>query len=77
MNVNEVDRETLAAIFASRVSLAKRTEDEAAADARVEHQKTVKWIASPAKGEKSFLWFCDEFDLDPGAVRKAVAERRK
>ncbi len=77
MNLNEVDRETLAAIFASRVSLAKRTEDEAAADARVEHQKTVKWIASPAKAEKSFLWFCDEFDLDAGAVRKAIVEKRK
>lgn len=77
MNVNEVDRETLAAIFASRVSLAKRTEDEAAADARVEHQKTVKWIASPSKAEKSFLWFCDSFDLDAGAVRRAIAERKK
>lgn len=77
MNLNEVDRETLAAIFASRVGLAKRTEDEAAEDARVEHRKTVKWIASPSKAEKSFLWFCDEFDLDPGAVRKAIAERRK
>ena len=77
MNVNEVDRETLAAIFASRVSLVKRTEDEAAADARLEHQKTVAWIASPSKAEKSFLWFADEFDLDPAAVRKAIQERRK
>lgn len=76
MNVNEVDRETLAAIFASRVSLAKRTEDEAAQDARIEHQKTIAWIASPSKKEKSFLWFCDEFDLDAGAVRKAIAEKK-
>ena len=73
----EVDRETLAAIFASRVSLAKRTEDQAAADARLEHKKTVAWIASPSRKEKSFLWFADEFDLDPGAVRKAIQERRK
>lgn len=76
MNLNEVDRETLAAVFASRVSLAKRTEDEAAADACIEHQRTVKWIASPAKAEKSFLWFCDEFELEPDAVRRAIAERR-
>jgi len=76
LNVNEVDRETLAAIFASRVSLAKRTEDEAAQDARIEHQKTIAWIASPSKKEKSFLWFCDEFDLDAGAVRKAIAEKK-
>ena len=77
MNVNEVDRETLASIFASRVSLAKRTEDEAAKDARIEHQRTLKWVASPATKEGSFLWFVDEFDLDAGAVRKAIAERRK
>ena len=77
MNVNEVDRETLAAIFASRVSLAKRTEDEAAEDARAEHVKTMKWIASPSKAEKSFNWFCDEFELEASAVRKAIAERRK
>ena len=76
MNVNEVDRETLAAIFASRVSLAKRTEDEAAEDARAEHVKTMKWIASPAKAEKSFLWFCDEFELDAGAVRRAIREKK-
>lgn len=72
MNDNAIDRETLAAIFASRVGLAKRSEDEAAADARVEHQKTVKWIASNSRAEKSFLWFCDEFDLDGGAVRRAI-----
>lgn len=77
VNPNEVDRETLASIFASRVSLAKRTEDEAAADAREEHRKTVKWVASPSKKEGSFLWFTDEFDLDAGAVRRAIQERRK
>ena len=77
MNINEVDRETLAAIFASRVSLAKRTEDEAAADAREEHRKTLAWIASPSKKEKSFLWFCDEFELEASAVRKAVKDRVK
>ena len=77
MNPNEVDRETLASIFASRVSLAKRTEDEAAADARTEHQKTMKWVASPATKVGSFLWFADEFDIDPGAIRRAITERRK
>ena len=73
----DADRETLAAIFASRCSLAKRTEDQAAEDARAEHRKTVAWIASPSRKEKSFLWFAEEFDLDAGAVRRAIAERRK
>lgn len=72
-----VDREVQAAIFASRVSLAKKTEDEAAADARKEWQKAQAWVKSPATKPGSFLWFCDEFDLDFGAVRRAIAERRK
>lgn len=72
----EIDRETLAAIFASRVALAKKTEDQAAADARQEHAKTLKWIASDSTKEKSFRWFCDEFDLDVSAVRRAIAERK-
>lgn len=73
----DADRETLAAIFASRVSLAKRTEDQAAEDARREHRKTVAWVASGSKKEGSFIWMCDEFDMDVGAVRKAIQERRK
>ena len=76
-DVSKIDRDTLAAIFASRVSLAKRTEEEAVEDARREWQKTAKWIASPATREGSFLWMADEFDLDAGAVRRAIAERRK
>lgn len=70
------DKEVLAAVFASRVSLAKKTEDEAAEEARVEHRKTLLWIASNQQREKSFLWFCDEFDLDAGAVRRAITEKR-
>jgi hypothetical protein len=76
-NENPIDRETLAAIFASRVSLAKKTEDYAAEEARIEHRKTIKWIASSSQKEGSFLWFCDEFDLDGGAVRRAIAEGAK
>ena len=70
------DREVLAAIFASRVGLAKRTEDEAAEEARVEHRKTIAWIASNGEKEKSFLWFCDQFDLCADAVRRAIVEKR-
>ena len=77
MNPNEIDRETLAAIFASRVSLAKRTEDEAAQDARTEHQKTMIWLASNSKAEGSFRWMCDEFGLDASAVRRAIAEKKQ
>lgn len=71
------DRETLAAIFASRVSLAKKTEDEAVNDARLEWKKTQAWIKSSSQKEGSFLWFADEFDMEPSAVRRAIEERRK
>lgn len=72
-----VDRDTLAAIFASRVSLAKKTEDEAIADAQREWTRTQAWVKSPATKQGSFLWMADEFDLDAGAVRRAIAEKKK
>ena len=67
----------LAAVFASRVQLAKKTEKEAVEDARKEHAVVAAWIASNSQKEKSFLWFCDIFELDAGAVRKAIMERAK
>ena len=72
----DVDRDTLAAIFASRVSLAKKTEAEAVADARLEWLRTQAWVKSPAVKRGSFLMLCDEFDLDAGAVRRAIAGRK-
>lgn len=72
-----VDREVQAAVFASRVSLAKKTEDEAAADARAEWRKTQAWVKSPSMKQGSFLYFCDVFDMEPDAVRRAIQERRR
>lgn len=77
MNVNEIDRAVLSGIFASRVSTAKLTEAEAVEQAQVEHKKTIAWVASDSTKERSFRWFCDLFDLDCTAVRRAIAERRK
>lgn len=71
------DRTTLAAIFASRVQTAKKTEAEVAAEAILELKKTIGWVASPSRREGSFIWFCEEFDLDAGAVRRAINERTK
>jgi hypothetical protein len=73
----EVDKQVLAATFAARVSLAKLSEEEAVGQAKVEWQKTQKWVASESHREGSFLWFCDDFDLDPSAVRRAIKEKRK
>ena len=73
---NPVDCEVLAAVFASRVALAKKTEEQAVEDARREHRATLLWIGSGSQKERSFLWYCDEFELDAGAVRRAIRERK-
>lgn len=66
------DREILATVFASRVTLAKKPLAAALEDASREWEAATTWIASNSKKEGSFLWYCCEFDLDPGAVRKAL-----
>lgn len=72
----EIDREVLAAVFASRVSLAKKTEEQAVDEARQEHKRVTAWVGSNSQKERSFLWFCEEFELPPDAVRRAIKERR-
>lgn len=77
MTAEQTDREVLASIFASRVSLAKMTEDEAAEASRLEHHRTLQWVKSESQKEQSFRWFCDMFDLEASAVRRAIQEKRK
>jgi hypothetical protein len=70
------DKEVLMAVFAARVSLAKKTEDQAAEEARLEHRRTLNWINGNGQQEHSFTWYCDEFDLDVSAVRRAIREKK-
>lgn len=72
-----VDANVLRAVFAARVSLAKLSKAEAVAHAEDEWDKTQRWVASASNKEGSFIWFCQEFDLDEGAVRRAIREKRK
>lgn len=76
IGVADPDHEVLQAVFASRIALAKRTEEEAAEDARAEHSACCAWVNSNARAEKSFLWYCDYFDFEPDAVRRAIQEKR-
>lgn len=66
------DREILAAVFASRVALVKKTREQALAEAGEEWDRARAWLESNSKKERSFLWYCLEFDLDPATVRKAM-----
>ena len=77
MTTVAIDRETLSAIFASRVKLAKKSLDQAREDATLEYHRTQEWVKSNSQKEGSFLWMCDEFDLDASAVRRAIRERRE
>ncbi len=72
-----VDANVLRAVFAARVSLAKLTKTEAVAHAEDEWEKTQRWVESASCREGTFNWFCQEFDLDESAVRRAIRERRK
>lgn len=75
--MSDIDSETLAAVFASRVALAKKTEDEAVAEIRTERLKAIQWAESKSQAQFSFLWCCDFFDMEPSAVRRAIREKRK
>lgn len=72
-----VDREVLASVFAARVSLAKKTLETVLLEATEEWQRTLKWMQSESRKEGSFLDLCDEFELDPGAVRRAVKQSQQ
>lgn len=72
-----IDVSVLRAVFAARVQLAKETEEEAVDKCRKDWAITQLWVKSQSEKEGSFNWFCDEFDLDPSAVRRAIQERRK
>jgi hypothetical protein len=72
----DVDLDILRSIFASRVQLAKRTEEEAGEDAKAEWRRCQAWVKSNSAKEKSFVWFCDYFEFEPDAVRRAIVEKR-
>jgi hypothetical protein len=76
MATEQVDKEVLAAVFAARVSLAKKTREQVIEEAILEWERTLLWISSASQKEQSFIWFCDEFDLDASAVRRAIEEKR-
>ena len=76
MNADLQDREVLAAVFAARVQLAKKSLERVLEEAAEEHTRALAWVQSNSKKEKSFLWYCDEFELEPDAVRRAIREKR-
>lgn len=73
----EADIDVLRAVFASRVATAKLTVHEAVQQAEGDWQRTQLWVLSKSEKKGSFLWFCDFFDLEPDAVRRAIREKRQ
>lgn len=76
MTGKEIDREVLAAVFASKVALAKKSETQAADDAKAEWWRVRRWVESDSTKERSFLWYCTEFELEPSAVRRAIKKTK-
>ena len=74
---DDTDVNVLRGVFAARVQLAKMPAQEAIKQAYSEWYSAQRWVASTSNKEGSFNWFCDEFDLDAGAVRRAIKERRE
>ena len=70
------DREVLAGIFAARVKLAKISDAQAAKDAVREWEDTRKWVDSSSTAVGSFIWYCEEFNQEVSAVRRAIERAR-
>lgn len=70
-----VDREVLSAVFASRITLARKSKEDALAEAVQEHARAGSWIKSNTRKEGSFLWFCEQFGIEPSAVRMTLEKK--
>lgn len=73
----DADRDVLSAIFAARLSLARKTEEEAIEEARALRRRAIMWLNSNNQREHSFLWFCDVLGVEAGPIRKTIKESRK
>ena len=74
----EITTEWLAEEFAWRVLLLKLAEpDDRHRFIDKEYTKLRRWMSSSSEEVGSFIWFCDFFDHDPDAVRRAIKEKRK
>lgn len=38
-------------------------------------RKALRWLWDDSPAQRSFCWVCSLFDLEPGAVRRALAQR--
>lgn len=60
----------------SSVELAGLTAEAAAPLSEDIRRAAQDWIDDPANEPRRFVWVCEQLDLDPAAVRLAVARRR-
>jgi hypothetical protein len=73
----EDSRDKLAEDFAWLCLLAKlQTPEEVQRFALSEWERAKGWIASNSYAPGSFLWCCDQYELEPDAVRRAIKERK-
>ena len=78
MNIDHDTRSDLAKDFAWLVLLAKlKTKDAVSRFAISEWERAKKWVASDSEVPGSFCWCCDQYDLEPDAVRRAIKEGKR
>jgi hypothetical protein len=70
--VENPDREVLQAVFSARIELLTQSLKQAREDAATEWVRARAWMASDSRKQGSFIWYCQELDLEPDAVRKSI-----
>jgi hypothetical protein len=69
------DRNMLQVLFLNRFELYAMTLRQAADDAKQEWHKNRRWFRSNSTDTGSFLWLCEQIDIDPAVVRDRLGLR--
>ncbi len=69
------DRTILSSLFLSRFDLYSMNLKDAVQEAKLEWHKNRRWFRSNDTGEGSFIWVCDQLDIDPAVVRDKLGLR--
>lgn len=66
------DIAVLASVFVARWDLYKMPLERARSEAEDEWYETREWFRSDSTSRGSFLWFCEQLNLNPASVHAAI-----
>lgn len=67
-----MDRTILSSVMLARVKLAQVSREQATLEASEDWFENHVWFGSPSTKSGSFIWFCEQLDLEPSAVRASL-----